>query len=444
MKRKISMLIAILLCLSVFAGCNKPNSDTGLPPFEPPTSEGISSVAVSSLPEGYNYSFKGTPAKEVVNYFANLNLITDFTEDPKQYTGMTWQVSITYDDGTHETIYHFGNMFVRREGGSWYKMNYDEATQFDSLLKDLNDRIGFEVQVNWADFVKINGITYFGDWRTTEVSAKEIGEKIGEVSCGVPQVYNVSDFEPEEGSAYICAVETELFSILGSNDSIAALVDGKYYLYKADEEPPFQNQNDIDKEIPSLAEIDQYTQEELDKKLVGVSRDHLLSVWGKPDGILSGLWGEIWKLGNEKGQSIIIYYINDGQVDEIKVKILSSVYDFGFSYSISDENVNRGERIGITVKLTNQTGKTYAYAGSTSHFRAQVKLYVTTENGEYSIPYEPIPDTDDVGEHEIINGESRSFTFYFNIPSDAPVGKYDLECRFQNSESTFWEVFTLD
>ena len=451
MKRKMSIFIAVLLCLSVFAGCSKPNADTGLPPFEPPTSEGISSVVVSSAQEGNNYTFKGSAAKDVVDYFANLNLITDFDEDPNEHGGMTWTVTISYNDGTIETIYHFGNMFVRRESGSWYKMNYDEATQFDSLLTDLNEKIGFEVQVHadWNDFVKINGISYFGDWRETEISADKIGEKIGEVYCGVPTVFynvDVSDIEPADGASFICPIGTELFSVIGSGDSIAALVDGRYYLYKANGETLSQNQNDVDREIPPLAEIDQYTQEELNEKLIGVSREKLLSVWGDSDGPLSGMWGEIWKLGNEKGQSIIVYYIDDGQVkvDDIKVKTLSSVYDFGFSYSISDEDVNRGERIGITVTLTNQTGKTYAYTGATSIFRAQVKLYTATENGEYSVPCEPVPDTDDVGEQEIENGESRSFTFYFSIPSDAPVGKYDLDCRFQDSESTFWELFTLD
>lgn len=137
MKKTLYILLAIILCLSAFSGCEKPNADTGLPPFEAPTSEGVLSVSISSLPEGYNYSFKGEAAKEVVDYFANLNLITDFTENANEYTGMTWVVTISYDNGKSETIYHSANLFVRREGGSWYKMKFDEAASFSALIDEL-------------------------------------------------------------------------------------------------------------------------------------------------------------------------------------------------------------------------------------------------------------------------------------------------------------------
>ena len=121
----------------------------------------------------------------------------------------------------------------------------------------------------------------------------------------------------------------------------------------------------------------------------------------------------------------------------------SDVSDFGFSYSVYEGNGGHGERIGITVTLTNQTGESYTYTGSESQFRARVKLFTMNGNTEYSVPLEPVPDTDDIGEHEIKAGESRSFTFYFNIPSDAPLGVYNLWAAYKDSEITFSDVFAI-
>ena len=110
------------------------------PSFDLLAREAVSSVSISSVPEGYHYSFDGEAAEEVVDYFVNLNLITDFDENPKEYSGMSWEITIAYDNGTSETVYHYANMFVRLEGGFWYKMNQDEALRFDALLYELESK----------------------------------------------------------------------------------------------------------------------------------------------------------------------------------------------------------------------------------------------------------------------------------------------------------------
>lgn len=97
-----------------------------------------------------------------------------------------------------------------------------------------------QVCVDWANFIKLDGVTYVGDWETTEVSPDKIGEKIGEVTCGVPNVYsdahgNVFNLEPDDGAAFGCPIGTEVFSVIGKEDSVAALVKGKYYLYTTED-----------------------------------------------------------------------------------------------------------------------------------------------------------------------------------------------------------------
>lgn len=53
----------------------------------------------------------------------------------------------------------------------------------------------------------------------------------------------------------------------------------------------------------------------------GVNNERLHELWGTPDGVLSGFWGDIWYIGNNN--RMIVYYDNNGNVtnviiDEIK------------------------------------------------------------------------------------------------------------------------------
>ena len=98
----------------------------------------VACADISSLPEGYNYLFSGEDARAIVDYLSNLTLISDFPENPNEYSGMTWAISLKYDNGEDITVYHFGNMFIRFGNGSWYKMLIEEAIQFDTLLYQLN------------------------------------------------------------------------------------------------------------------------------------------------------------------------------------------------------------------------------------------------------------------------------------------------------------------
>ena len=94
-------------------------------------------ISVSSMmPEGYNYSFNDEEAMAaILKYFNNLTLISNFSENPDEYGGMSWIVEIEYENGEKNTVVHFGNMFVRVNYGCWYKMNEDEAGRFHGLLK---------------------------------------------------------------------------------------------------------------------------------------------------------------------------------------------------------------------------------------------------------------------------------------------------------------------
>lgn len=101
---------------------------------------GIKNISVtSSLPGGNSYSFDDD-AYKVADYLTGLKLSSDFSENPDEYDGMTWVITVTYVDDYVDTIYHFGNMFIRNENGSWYKMDYDEAVKFDSIIYEIDQQ----------------------------------------------------------------------------------------------------------------------------------------------------------------------------------------------------------------------------------------------------------------------------------------------------------------
>ena len=98
----------------------------------------ISSVEISTLPEGIEYSFSSYDAKKIVDYFSGLYLISDFPENPDEYYGMTYVVKFTYDNGRTEVIYLFGS-FVRASNSAWYKLAFAEYRYFDDLLESLSE-----------------------------------------------------------------------------------------------------------------------------------------------------------------------------------------------------------------------------------------------------------------------------------------------------------------
>ena len=135
--KKLLTILLVFLCVLCIVGCSQqPQQVQG---NELIVEDNVIKIDVSSLPEEYNYSFNGENAKAIIDYLSNLNLESNFEENPNEYYGMTWVISLEYDNGNELTVYHFGNMFIRAEEGPWYKMTYDEATRFDALLSELNN-----------------------------------------------------------------------------------------------------------------------------------------------------------------------------------------------------------------------------------------------------------------------------------------------------------------
>ena len=80
---------------------------------------------------------------------------------------------------------------------------------------------------------------------------------------------------------------------------------------------------DANKQILPLEKVNECNQEELDEKLIGISREDILDAWGEPDGHRSGFWGEIWQFASEKSKQVTVYYDENEIVEHVMVKDLS-------------------------------------------------------------------------------------------------------------------------
>ena len=58
--------------------------------------------------------------------------------------------------------------------------------------------------------------------------------------------------------------------------------------------------------------------------LIGYNRDQLREIWGEPDSMLSGFWGDRWAV--DDGTNMIVYYAADGKIEYAKIDT-NSAYD---------------------------------------------------------------------------------------------------------------------
>ena len=133
MKKIVSLFICIIMLLALVGCARSSTNKLGL------NTDGVKSVMVSSLPSvRKGYLFDGEKAEKLVNYLTGLDLKSNFSENPDEYDGMTWVITIEYENGDTAVVDHFGNTFVKNGDGQWLKMKYEQAEQLDSLLGELS------------------------------------------------------------------------------------------------------------------------------------------------------------------------------------------------------------------------------------------------------------------------------------------------------------------
>jgi len=98
------------------------------------------------------------------------------------------------------------------------------------------DRFGLvPMAIDWIDVVKINGTTYKSNHPRQEITAADIGDEIGAIQFTMSGQVNNPHYRIKDGDAAFLPVGTKLYSIKNDVNSIAALINGKYYLFSLSE-----------------------------------------------------------------------------------------------------------------------------------------------------------------------------------------------------------------
>ncbi len=125
--------------------------------------------------------------------------------------------------------------FVSCEGGiPGIGNNTGETSPED--ISETTAVLGWGIDVDWMDFVRIGGISYYGDFSDETVKAWQVGELIGEIEHSVKSsYYNKAEYEEDckrDNTASFRGVGCQVFKVKDDEDAIAVLDGGKYYLYK--------------------------------------------------------------------------------------------------------------------------------------------------------------------------------------------------------------------
>ena len=68
--------------------------------------------------------------------------------------------------------------------------------------------------------------------------------------------------------------------------------------------------------LPSKKQISLLSDQEAERRLVGISQQQIKESWGEPDSSLSGFYGDI---SNCEDKNIIIYYDQDSKVNNVRI-----------------------------------------------------------------------------------------------------------------------------
>ena len=127
---------------------------------------------------------------------------------------------------------------------------------------------------------------------------------------------------------------------------------------------------DIPAKEAIVAAFDENTCTYTDNELIGYTRGQLHEIWGEPQTMLAGFWGDLWKTGD--GTAVIVYYDAGDRIEYVKTD-RTSAYDTN--------------RAAVTID-----GKIYDVVGESLYFETEEaeEVYEQTEShaiDDYAAPY---------------------------------------------------------
>lgn len=126
--------------------------------------ENIKKITVTGMMEGEFSYTDGDKIASLLEYLSKLELdsTSKTDEEMNEYTGGGWIIDIVTDEETF-SLNHFGNSYIRTPDAKWWAISYDQAKQFQPLIKSMI-----------PDVFPRYTIAY-DEWKTGQVSADAIG-----------------------------------------------------------------------------------------------------------------------------------------------------------------------------------------------------------------------------------------------------------------------------
>lgn len=109
-------------------------------------------------------------------------------------------------------------------------------------------------------------------------------------------------------------------------------------------------------EVSALVSEKGYGAEDLKEVLLGQYHEDFTALWGEPDGVLFGFWGEIWHLDEDGNSYIIVYYNTKGYVENIILETPDS----------TEEETTEDSVLGDLIPMVMVKGELYLDTGRES------------------------------------------------------------------------------
>lgn len=129
------LLAFLLLCMTIVSISACTSSTYTVP--KATAAKEIVSIAVSILPESPEQARTYTTEEKidaVRSYLNSLTLSDISSEKPEDYAGMSYIISVTYDDNSKKTYNHFGNKFFKIDDQEWKLMNFEQASELEDII----------------------------------------------------------------------------------------------------------------------------------------------------------------------------------------------------------------------------------------------------------------------------------------------------------------------
>lgn len=131
------LLAFLLLCMTIVSISACTSSTYTVPKATAAKDKEIVSIAVSTLPESPEQARTYTTEEKidaVRSYLNSLTLSEISSEKPEDYVGMSYIISVTYDDNSKKTYNHFGNKFFKIDDQEWKLMNFEQASELEDII----------------------------------------------------------------------------------------------------------------------------------------------------------------------------------------------------------------------------------------------------------------------------------------------------------------------